>query len=156
MSGLSGQTTNSIARDLNPNLSATDQQDLSSLLSGRDWNGMNITFSFPTSSSQYGTQATYGDASPFNGFATLSAAQQNEALRAFSLISGYTSETFSQISETNNTHATIRLIDSATPKTSYAYYPSSGITGGDVFYGHTGLNPSIGNFDFAPKLAAYD
>ena len=36
-------------------MSAADAQNISALLGGTAWNGATITYSFPTSSSQYGT-----------------------------------------------------------------------------------------------------
>src|ERR1043166_1187409 len=82
MSGSSGQGVHSVARDNSPFLSAADDQNISSLLSASAWNGVSVSFSFPTLSADYGTQSTYGDPAPFNGFAPLTAQQQGEVLRA--------------------------------------------------------------------------
>ena len=142
MSGNSGQGVHSVGRDNTTLLSAADDQNISSLLSASAWN-----VSFPTSSADYGTQATYGDPAPFNGFSVLTAQQQGEVLRAFSLVSTYTNLTFTKITETTTTHAAIRLANSSSPPTSYAFYPSTAPTGGDVFYGGTGQHPVMGNFD---------
>ena len=109
-------------------------QDINGLLSGRSWNVKTITYSFPTSGALYGPG--YSDPAPANGFQVLSAAQQAVARYAFSLISQYTGLTFTQITETSTTHATIRLAGSSSPSTSYAYYPSSTVTGGDIFFGN--------------------
>jgi RTX calcium-binding nonapeptide repeat (4 copies)/Bacterial pre-peptidase C-terminal domain len=109
-------------------------QDINGILSGSAWNVTNVTYSFPTSASFYGSG--YSDPAPANGFQTLSAAQQAVAEYAFSLISQYTPLTFTQITETSTTHAMIRLADSSYPATSYAYYPAASDTGGDVFYGN--------------------
>ena len=147
MSESSGQGVHRVARDNSRSLSATDDQNVSSLLSSSAWKGTNITFSFPNSSADYGTQAAYGDPAPFNGFAVLTGQQQGEVLRAFSLISSYTNETFTNITETTTTHAAIRLANSSSPPTSYAFYPSTAPDGGDVFYGGTGQHPVMGNFD---------
>src|SRR5262249_40330917 len=113
MSGSSGQGEHSVARDSSGFLSAADDQNISSLLSSSAWTGSNITFSFPTSSNDYGTQAAYGDPAPFNGFAVLTAQQQGEVLRAFNLISSYTNETFTNITETTTIHAAVRLANSS-------------------------------------------
>jgi serralysin len=114
---------------------------------GSAWNATEITFSFPTSSSVYGTQSTYFDPAPFNGFRTLTEQQKGEVLRGFSLISSYTGLTFAEITETTDTHAAIRLANSSSPPTAYAYYPGTNVQGGDVFYGGTGRFPVMGNFD---------
>jgi serralysin len=148
MSGSSGIGTRSVERDISPFLSAADDQNISSLLAGIAWNSTSITYSFPTSGSFYETQSTYGDPAPFNGFNPLdSAGQVSEVLRAFSLIASYAALTFTKITETSVDHATIRLANSSSPSTSYAYNPSTGPRGGDVFYGGTGQNPVMGNFD---------
>src|SRR5882672_4626864 len=152
MSGSSGIGTRFVARDTSPFLSAADDQDISSLLRGVAWNGSSITYSFPTSGSFYGTQSTYGDPAPFHGFSQLDSAghsgQVAEVLRAFSLLASYTALTFTQITETSVNHATIRLANSSSPMTSYAFTPTTtGPRGGDVFYGGTGENPRMGNFD---------
>ena len=147
MSGSSGQGGYSVARLNSPFLSARDNQNISSNLSSYGWNGSNITYSFPTASSQYGTSGTYPDSAPFNNLSALSAAQMTDTVRAFGLISSYSNLTFTQITETDTTHATIRLANSSTPPTAYAYYPSNAATGGDVFFGATGRNPAVGNFD---------
>ncbi len=147
MSGSGGIGVTSVARYDSPSLSAADNQNISSVLVGSAWNATEITFSFPTSSSVYGTQSTYFDPAPFNGFSTLTAQQRGEVLRAFSLISSYTGLTFAGITETTDTHAAIRLANSSSPPTAYAYYPGTNVQGGDVFYGGTGRFPVMGNFD---------
>src|SRR5258707_15856272 len=151
MSGSSGLGTHSVARDTSPFLTAADDKNVSSLLAGVAWNSTAITYSFPTSGLFYGTQSTYGDPAPFNGFSQLDSAghsdQVAEVLRAFSLLASYTALTFTQITETSVDHAAIRLANSSSPSTSYAFNPSTGPRGGDVFYGGTGENPVMGNFD---------
>jgi Ca2+-binding RTX toxin-like protein len=147
MTGTSGQGTHSVARDSSAFNSAADDQNISSLLTGTAWNGSTITYSFPTSSDAYGWQFTYGDPAPFYGFGVLTAQQQGEVHRALNLIASYTSLNFVQITETTTVHATVRLADSAYPPSSYTYTPASWTRGGDVFFGHTGRNPVMGNFD---------
>ncbi len=109
-------------------------QDVNGLLSGYAWNATTITYSFPTSASFYGS--SYSDPAPRNGFQVLTAAQQAVVRYAFSLISQYTSLVFTQITESATKHAAIRLAGSSYPDTSYAYYPYTDDSGGDVFYGN--------------------
>ena len=145
-----GQGTHTVAQDTSGFLSAADQQNISSILAALGWNGTDITYSFPTASSQYGTTATYADPAPFNSFSQLDSAghsgQVAEVMRAFALVSSYTNLTFTQITETDTTHASIRLANSGTPPTSYTTNLANS-DGGDVFYGATGHNPVMGNFD---------
>jgi serralysin len=155
MSGSSGIGTHSVARDTSASLSAADDQNISSLLGATAWNGTNITYSFPTSSGQYGTQTSYGHVDPFNGFSQLDSTghsgQKAEVQRALTLIASYTNLTFTQITETISTHATVRLANTSpstiSTGTSEAYLPSTAAAGGDVFFGGTGQNPVMGNFD---------
>jgi hypothetical protein len=155
MSGSSGIGTHTVSRDSSASLSAADAQDVSSLLGGTAWNGATITYSFPTASNQYGTQTAYGDNDPFNGFSPLDSAghsgQRAEAQRALGLVASYTLLTFQQINETTTTHAGIRLANtspsSISSGTSEAYFPSNAPAGGDVFFGGTGENAVMGNFD---------
>jgi len=150
MSGSSGIGTHSVTRFTSPFLSAADAQNISGLLGGTAWNGTTITYSFPTSSTQYGTQQSYGDIQPFSQLDSAGhSGQRAEAQRAFGLIASYTLLNFTQITETNSTHATIRLANSsqsAVPSAE-AYLPSNASAGGDIWFGATGKNPVMGNFD---------
>jgi serralysin len=145
MSGASGIPVKSIARLDSPSLSAADNQNVSSLLVGNAWNAGTISYSFPTSSEVYGPQSLYSDLAPYNGFSPLTAQQQGEAVRAFSLVSSYTGLTFTEITETTDTHAAIRQANSSIPPTAYAYYPGTYLQAGDAFYGGTGRFPVMGN-----------
>ncbi|MGB9364950.1 MAG: CARDB domain-containing protein [Xanthobacteraceae bacterium] len=156
MSGLSGQGVHSVGPDTNLALSAADAKNISSLLTGIAWNGFNITYSFPTASTQYGTAVSYGSSEPFTGFSTLELDhQQNEVRRAFDLIESYTDLKFVFLNETASSHATIRFANTTAldkfgkPITSSTYNPSNPVLGhaGDVFFGTTGRNPAMGNFD---------
>ena len=113
MSGSSGIGTHSVPRYTSAALSVADAQNLSALLGGTAWNGATITYSFPTTPGQYGTQVSYGDNDPFNGMSSLDSAghsgQRAEAQRAFGLIASYTLLTFTQITETITSHATVRF-----------------------------------------------
>jgi serralysin len=152
MSGSSGTGVLSIARSDDPSLSTAENQNLSSVLFGAAWNARTITYSFPTTSDVYGTQATYGDPAPFNGFLPVTAQQKGEILRAFSLIGSYTGLSFSEINETVDTHATVRFANSFSPATAYAYYPGTYAQAGDVFFGRLGRNPVMGNSDSGQVL----
>ena len=127
-------------------VAASGSQAIDGLLAGVRWASADLSYSFPADAADYGTPATYPDPAPFHGFAALGAGQQAEAARAFQLLSSYTQLTFAPLAETTSTHATIRLADSSSPATSYAYYPNTGATGGDAFYGATASNPVAGDY----------
>lgn len=126
-------------------------QDINGLLSGFAWWQRSLTFSFPTSPANYGN--FYGDPSPANGFVPLSAQQQTAARAAFRMLSDYSLLTFTEITETNTLHATIRLAGSAEPVTSYAYYPGFFSTAGDIWFGNIRFDtPTIGSYAYSTYL----
>jgi serralysin len=131
--------------------SGFSNQDINGLLSGYAWGTHSITFSFPTSPANYGTN--YGSGEPRWGFHAFNAAQQTVARYALNLISQYTLLTFPQVTETNSTHAMIRLADSNVPPTSWTYYPSAVREGGDVWIGNTAnVPPTKGSYAFESIL----
>src|SRR4051812_50049266 len=94
MSGSSGIGTHAVARDSTPFLTVADDQNVSSLLAGTAWNGTSITYSFSPPGSFYGTQASYGDPAPLNGFSPLDSAGDPrpppQGFRPFRPIAKYT------------------------------------------------------------------
>ena len=108
-------------------------QDINGLLSGSAWDTHSITYSFPTLAANYGSG--YGEGEPLKGFHALTSAQQGVVRYALNLISQYTLLTFTQITETNTTHAMIRFGDSAVPPTSWTYLPSASKEGGGCLAG---------------------
>jgi serralysin len=126
-------------------------QDINGLLSGYAWGTTNLTFSFPTSPLDYGL--VYGAGEPYSGFHSFSAAQQNVVRYALGLVSQYTLLTFTEITETILTHATLRFADSAVPQTSQGSYPSSDPEGGDVWLGNIAyVPPTKGSYAYASIL----
>ena len=115
-----------------------------------------ITYSFPTTSDVYGTPSTYGDPAPFNGFLPVTAQQKGEILRGFSLISSYTGLSFSEITETADTHATLRFANSFSPATAYAYYPGTYAAGGRRVLRQARAEPCHGQLRFRTGPAARD
>ena len=149
------------------NVSASNNQSINGVLGGPAWNAgagqptSTITYSFPTSSAPYGTKqgtmaGEYPNSIPFTtGFSALTSAQVTEVQRAFALVSSYTGLGFPQVTETPATPGTpairgdIRLANasSSVVPTATAWFPGSVVNSGDVFFGSTGRNPQIGNFD---------
>ena len=122
-------------------------QDINGLLSGFAWGTTSLTFSFPTAASNYGSG--YGVGEPYSGFHSFSAAQQNVVRHALGLVSQYTLLTFTQITETNTVHATLRFADSSVPATSQGAYPSSDPEGGDVWLGNVAfVVPTKGSYAY--------
>ncbi|WP_181150072.1 M10 family metallopeptidase, partial [Ensifer aridi] len=125
------------------------------LLYGSAWTGM-ITYAFPTSNSSY----SY-DGEKYDGFKSISPAQQNTAL--FALEQSYGSAandgfsveglTNANIAAGSASSATVRFAQSDVPETAYAYIPGAYAQAGDVWFGTTYAgtvndyrNPVAGNY----------
>lgn len=126
-------------------------QDINGLLSGNAWSTQTITYGFPTSGASYGFY--FGDTAPTNGFQALTAGQQDAARYAFGLIAEYSQLTFTELTGSNAASATIRLAGSATPSTSYAYYPGIFSRDGDVWFGNIRNDATVkGSYAFSTYL----
>ncbi|ESQ73470.1 M10 family metallopeptidase C-terminal domain-containing protein, partial [Asticcacaulis sp. AC402] len=123
---------------------------------GSRWTVTNITFSFPATGEFYNTPyydpAYTAEQVPFN------AAQQSAALYAFSLISSYTNLTFTQVTESAETHGIIRMSQTTADGAGSAEgnFPGSDASDGDIWFGQTGqpfyLTPRIGNWGMATMI----
>ena len=141
-------TTNTAAIGTTGNFT---NQDINGLLSGYAWTSLTVTYGFPTSGSGY--DFYFGDSAPTNGFQVLSAAQQTVARTAFSLVSEYTQLSFVEQTGANAINAQIRLAGSATPPTSYAYYPGPFSRDGDVWFGNIRNDvPTKGSYAYSTFL----
>ena len=110
------------------------------VISGYAWGGTNITFSFPTSTSQY----NYSETSELtNNFGAVSTAQQNAARFALdqaygtSANDGFSVEGFTNlgVSQGTATDAHLRFAQSdAADPTAYAYYPGTWEKAGDIWF----------------------
>jgi hypothetical protein len=147
-------------------VTASSDSNVNGILNGYKWDSLDLTYSFPTLSSDYTTGEGYSSGAagmagdPFNGFAQLNTSQQTDVLRAFALISSYTQLTFTPITESTvqigsndiGVHAVLRLADSAGPPTSVSQTPGQDSAGnvygdsGDVFYGPSASIPTMGSF----------
>jgi hypothetical protein len=130
--------------------SATNNPEIDGLLGGTKWSGT-ITYSFPDSSSDY--VAGYGDGEPVAaGFSQAPLAMQQAITYAVALISGYTNAAI-QFAGTNGADIAVAQSSAANP-TSYAYYPSNGPTGGDVWFGtqYNYSQAALGNYFFTTAI----
>lgn len=136
-------------------VAASGDQRIDGILAGVKWSSTSITYSDPTSASQYQS----GHPEAFTNFQHISTAQLNTAHAALNQsiygqplgAGGYSVEGFTNLSLTYagaNGNGTIRMANTSDPATAYAYYPSTGVWGGDAFYGGSGRNPVAGNYDY--------
>ena len=121
-------------------VSSAGDQTINGVLRGLAWNDGTIYYSFPSNNSEY----SYGGEP--SSFGTISSLQETAAHRALNT-AGYTNGNSAQdgfsvegftnlnIVYTNSTGAHLRLAESNAPSTAWAYYPSTGSTGGDVWFG---------------------
>lgn len=142
---------------------ASGDQRIDGLLYGTRWSGGFISYTDPDSSADY--QGGYSYDSNGN-----SVSVQNEAFGQFSSqqmiaahfalnqatytqpvgAAGFSAEAFTNLTIDYGTAGsgagTIRLGNSSDPGTSYAFYPQSGIYGGDVWIGPSARTPIAGNY----------
>jgi len=105
------------------------------VLSGIKWGVSSLTFSFPTSSSFYGT--SYGGGEHTNGFEAFSPAQQDAVRTILKMYSAVSNMTFSEVIESSSVHGDLRYAESDAPSTAWAYYPSTNVAGGDAWFNNS-------------------
>ncbi|MGY8684176.1 M10 family metallopeptidase C-terminal domain-containing protein [Bradyrhizobium sp. UFLA05-153] len=133
-------------------IGATGNVDIDGMLSGYGWTGT-ITYSFPDSSSDYPSPYTGGNGEPTtSGFSQAPSQMQAAINYAIGLIQSYTNATI-QYAGTNGADIMVAQSPAANP-TSYAYYPNSYASGGDVWFGtaYDYSQASLGNYYFATAL----
>ncbi|HZH50815.1 MAG TPA: M10 family metallopeptidase [Microvirga sp.] len=127
----------------------TGNQNIDGVLSGARWDALNLTYSFPQHASFYG--GGYGLGEPQNGFETLNPDQMAAARKALEMISAVTDLAFSELVETETSHATLRMAMSDKPESAWTYIPGAGQESGDSWFGNSsGLYdaPKPGNYAF--------
>ena len=155
-------------RSTTASVSASRDQRIDGQLSGIRWSG-SITYSDPDSPSDY--QAGYvsdqnrnGVSAQNEGFSQLNSQQmlafhfaldqanygQPSGAGGFS-VEGFTNLDISYAGRGSGT-STIRVANSSDPSTSYAFYPSTAVYGGDSFIGTSARNPVAGNYSWFTML----
>jgi Ca2+-binding RTX toxin-like protein len=117
----------------------TGNRNIDAALIGSKWGTLNLTYSFPTSGSNYS-----GSGFDSNGVSLyhtdLGAQQQAAARAAFAQLAAATGLTFTEITETDTVHANIRISQTADQDDGSAYgnFPSDtkGLAG-DIWFGRT-------------------
>ncbi len=117
----------------------TGNRNIDATLIGSKWGTLNLTYSFPTSGSNYN-----GSGYDTNGVSLyhidLGTQQQAAARASFAQLSAATGLTFKEITDTDTVHANIRISQSADNDVGSAYgnFPSDtrGLSG-DIWFGRT-------------------
>lgn len=119
--------------------SFTGNRNIDATLIGSKWGTLNLTYSFPTSGSNYN-----GSGYDSNGVSLyhvdLGTQQQMAARASFAQLSAVSGLTFTEITDTDTVHANIRISQSADQDVGSAYgnFPSDtrGLSG-DIWFGRT-------------------
>ncbi len=124
-------------------------QNINGLLAGRKWADTEVTFSFPDAVSDY--SPTYGVA--VDTFTAFSAQQMDAAyywLDTFAAVSGlsFVELDGAEGALDEDQEAQLRFGNSDDAGTAYAYYPSGGEKGGDLWFGNSGDFPDLGDYDW--------
>jgi serralysin len=124
----------------------TGDQNIDGLIAGMRWSASSLTFAFPTSQADYGTN--YGDQDALSTFAPVNAAMQAVARATFAMVQGLTNLSF--VESNDPLSAVFRMGISSEPNTAYAYYPSTSSTGGDSWYNPdpAWTQPIFGNYGY--------
>lgn len=119
------------------------------VLSGLQWNGPEVTYSFPAQAAFYGSG--YGSGEPQTNFASLNAIQIAAARSILRMVSAATNLILTEIEETASAHADIRLAMSGTAETGWTYTLDEAGAGGDAWFNSSSGRyhaPVIGSFAF--------
>lgn len=133
--------------------SLTGDAYINGVLGDLKWVSSNITFSFPSQASYYGSG--YGSGEVAYNFAAPNATQQaaiRSALMSYASVANFT---FAEITETATQHATLRFAQSDLPSTAWAYLPSTAAEGGDAWFNRSSgyySSPYKGNYAYTTVL----
>jgi Ca2+-binding RTX toxin-like protein len=117
----------------------TGNRNVDATLIGSKWGTLNLTYSFPTSGSNY-NGATFDSNGVSLYHIDLGTQQQVAARAAFAQLSAATGLTFTEIQDTDTVHANIRISQSADRDVASAYgnFPSdTRAVAGDIWFGRT-------------------
>jgi serralysin len=131
--------------------SATGNTYVNAVLSSSKWSSANLTYSFPTSASYYGSIASYGSNEMAKGFGAFNGMQKAAVQAALKLYSSVSNVSFTEIAETSSNQATLRFASSDAPGTAWAYFPSDVDSGGDVWFNKSSgayESPAKGNYAY--------
>jgi serralysin len=112
--------------------SLTGNAYIDGVLGDYKWAVNSFTYSFPTSSSYYGSG--YGDGENVSSFGAFTTAQQAATRDALKMFSSVANLGFTEVAETSTQHADMRFAMSSKPGTAWAYFPSTSAEGGDAWF----------------------
>ncbi len=113
------------------------------------WVPSNLTYSFPTIATTYGS--SYGDGETAKGFGAFNETQQSITRSALNLYTAVSNLTFQEWGGASASSADLRFAQSDLPSTAWAYFPTTDATGGDVWVNNSSRNyasPQKGNYAY--------
>ncbi len=117
------------------NLSGELLDEVSHLLSNREWVDATLTFSFPDASSDYGPSAgSYGSGEAYNGFASPTEAFKDQMRAALAMVTSLTGLVFLELTGVNDKDATLRIGLTDSTATGFAYLPRELSESGDMWF----------------------
>lgn len=125
---------------------------IDAMLGDYKWATTNLTYSFPTSASFYGSPYGNGET---GSFGTLNVAQQNAGKAALAAYAAVANIKFTQVTESASKHGDIRMASSDRPNTAWAYFPTTAAEGGDAWFNKSSgyySNPVKGNYAYTTFL----
>ncbi|MBM6595472.1 M10 family metallopeptidase [Microvirga pudoricolor] len=131
------------------------RHDTDAALIGSKWTITDLTYSFPTSGSLYGSNYEDSRATAFDPFNPM---QQVAVEAALKLVASYTGLTFKRIEETPGNAATLRFAQTGSidVETAQGGFPAPLNWAGDVWFGETGqpyyATPLKGNWGWATMM----
>lgn len=112
----------------------TGDRNVDAILIGSKWATLNLTYSFPTSGSEY--PAGY-DGDVAKALVELGTFQKQAALTAFNLLSSYTNLTFTEAAPGTQANIRIAQTGDSTKGSATGQFPTDFYQGGDIWFGRT-------------------
>jgi serralysin len=128
---------------------STGNAYIDAVLGNIKWVPSNLTYSFPTTNTSYGS--SYGDGETAKGFGSFNGTQQSITRSALNLYSAVSNLTFQEWGGASASSADLRFAQSDLPSTAWAYFPTTDATGGDVWVNNSSYNyasPAKGNYAY--------
>jgi serralysin len=138
-------------------IGASGVQTIDALLRGLIWNSTSLTYAFPAVGTWYSAGGSYGSNNEeTSAFQPITAQMQTAALASFAQLESFSNLTFSfrDYLTVPVTQVDIAFGQSSRPSTAYAYYPNTGRTGGDAWFGYnySYTNPVMGDYAWLTML----
>ena len=128
-------------------VSSQGNKYIDGILTGTKWGTANLTYSFPSQASYYGS--SYGKSEPSSNFEPFNPAQQAAEKSVLAMYSAVANVSFTEVTETSTQHGDLRFAESDKYGTAFAYYPSTSAAGGDAWFNNSSNyydNPAKGNY----------